>query len=301
MDFLADIQAITGKNNAVADEPMAKHTTFRVGGAAKYAAFVSTASEIESLIKLCNDNNVQYYIIGNGSNVLISDKGYDGLMIIIGRNMSEISVEGETIRAGAGALLSAIGSKALNAGLAGFEFACGIPGTLGGACFMNAGAYGGEMKDILVSVDAVTPDGTVRTFNVEELGLGYRTSIFTKGGYVIVGALMRLHRGSYDDIKACMDDLAYKRRLKQPLEYPSAGSTFKRPEGYFAGKLIQDAGLKGYQVGDAQVSEKHSGFVINRGNATASDVMQLISDVKDKVKEQFGVTMEPEVKRVGRF
>ena len=143
MDFLADIQAITGKNNAVADEPMAKHTTFRVGGAAKYAAFVSTASEIESLIKLCNDNNVQYYIIGNGSNVLISDKGYDGLMIIIGRNMSEISVEGETIRAGAGALLSAIGSKALNAGLAGFEFACGIPGTLGGACFMNAGAYGG--------------------------------------------------------------------------------------------------------------------------------------------------------------
>ena len=205
MDFLADIQAITGKNNAVADEPMAKHTTFRVGGAAKYAAFVSTASEIESLIKLCNDNNVQYYIIGNGSNVLISDKGYDGLMIIIGRNMSEISVEGETIRAGAGALLSAIGSKALNAGLAGFEFACGIPGTLGGACFMNAGAYGGEMKDILVSVDAVTPDGTVRTFDVEELGLGYRTSIFTKGGYVIVGALMRLHRGSYDDIKAWMN------------------------------------------------------------------------------------------------
>ena len=301
MDFLADIQAITGKNNAVADEPMAKHTTFRVGGAAKYAAFVSTASEIESLIKLCNDNNVQYYIIGNGSNVLISDKGYDGLMIIIGRNMSEISVEGETIRAGAGALLSAIGSKALNAGLAGFEFACGIPGTLGGACFMNAGAYGGEMKDILVSVDAVTPDGTVRTFDVEELGLGYRTSIFTKGGYVIVGALMRLHRGSYDDIKACMDELAYKRRLKQPLEYPSAGSTFKRPEGYFAGKLIMDAGLRGYTVGGAQVSEKHCGFVVNKGGATAADVMQLVNDVKKMVKDSSGVDLELEIKTLGAF
>ena len=301
MDFLADIQAITGKNNAVADEPMAKHTTFRVGGAAKYAAFVSTASEIESLIKLCNDNNVQYYIIGNGSNVLISDKGYDGLMIIIGRNMSEISVEGETIRAGAGALLSAIGSKALNAGLAGFEFACGIPGTLGGACFMNAGAYGGEMKDILVSVDAVTPDGTVRTFDVEELGLGYRTSIFTKGGYVIVGALMRLHRGSYDDIKACMDELAYKRRLKQPLEYPSAGSTFKRPEGYFAGKLIMDSGLAGYQVGGAQVSEKHCGFVINAGGATARDVRTLMDNVRDIVYKKYGVTLEPEVKFLGDF
>lgn len=301
MDFLADIQAITGKNNAVADEPMAKHTTFRVGGAAKYAAFVSTASEIESLIKLCNDNDVQYYIIGNGSNVLISDKGYDGLMIIIGRNMSEISVEGETIRAGAGALLSAIGSKALNAGLAGFEFACGIPGTLGGACFMNAGAYGGEMKDILVSVDAVTPDGTVRTFDVEELGLGYRTSIFTKGGYVIVGALMRLHRGSYDDIKACMDDLAYKRRLKQPLEYPSAGSTFKRPEGYFAGKLIMDSGLRGYRVGGAQVSEKHCGFVINTGDATAEDVCSLMKHVTETVYAKFGVTLEPEVKFLGEF
>ena len=205
MDFLAAIQAITGKNNAVADEPMAKHTTFRTGGAAKYAAFVSNASEIESLIRLCNSNIVQYYIIGNGSNVLISDKGYDGLMIIIGRNMSDISVEGEMINAKAGALLSTIGSKALNAGLTGFEFACVIPGTLGGACFMNAGAYGGEMKDILVSVDAVTPDGTVRTFGADELGLGYRTSMFTQGGYVIVGALIRLHRGSYDDIKACMD------------------------------------------------------------------------------------------------
>ena len=277
MDFLADIQAIIGKNNAVADEPMAKHTTFRVGGAAKYAAFVSTASEIESLIKLCNDNNVQYYIIGNGSNVLISDKGYDGLIIIIGRNMSEISVEGETIRAGAGALLSAIGSKALNAGLAGFEFACGIPGTLGGACFMNAGAYGGEMKDILVSVDAVTPDGTVRTFDVEELGLGYRTSIFTKGGYVIVGALMRLHRGSYDDIKACMDELAYKRRL------------------------IEESGLKGRGVGDACVSDKHAGFVINKGKASAKDIYDTIQLVISEVKKQKGVILEPEVRIIGEF
>lgn len=301
MDFLADIQAITGKNNAVADEPMAKHTTFRVGGAAKYAAFVSTASEIESLIKLCNDNNVQYYIIGNGSNVLISDKGYDGLMIIIGRNMSEISVEGETIRAGAGALLSAIGSKALNAGLAGFEFACGIPGTLGGACFMNAGAYGGEMKQVLESVEVMTADGEFLTIPVEEMGLAYRTSVVEQKNYIVLEAVISLEKGNPEKIKEVMDDLKEKRVTKQPLEYASAGSTFKRPEGYFAGKLIEDAGLRGFRVGDAQVSEKHCGFVINRGNASAAEVMELMRQVEDKVEENSGVRLEAEVRRIGEF
>lgn len=294
MDFLADIQAITGKNNAVADEPMAKHTTFRVGGAAKYAAFVSTASEIESLIKLCNDNDVQYYIIGNGSNVLISDKGYDGLMIIIGRNMSEISVEGETIRAGAGALLSAIGSKALNAGLAGFEFACGIPGTLGGACFMNAGAYGGEMKDIVQSVRAVDYSGNAHEFSAEELDFGYRHSIFSGGGYIITEATLKLAHGDMDEISAKMAELTAKRKEKQPLEYRSAGSTFKRPQGTFAALLIEQCGLKGYSCGAAQVSEKHSGFVINKGGASFDDVMSVISHVKETVYAKTGIMLECE-------
>lgn len=301
MDFLTAVQAVTGKNNAVANEPMAKHTTFRAGGAARYAAFVSGASEIEALIKLCHDDNVQYYIVGNGSNLLVSDKGYDGLMIIIGRNMSDISIDGNIIRAGAGALLSAIGSRALAAGLTGFEFACGIPGTLGGACFMNAGAYGGEMKDVLVSVDAVTPDGSVRTFYTDEMQLGYRTSMFAAGGYVITGAVIELHNGERDAIKARMDELAGMRRLKQPLEYPSAGSTFKRPEGMFAGQLIEESGLKGRGVGDACVSEKHAGFVINKGSATATDIYDTIQFVISEVHRNKGVILEPEVRIIGEF
>ena len=299
MDFLADIQAITGKNNAVADEPMAKHTTFRVGGAAKYAAFVSTASEIESLIKLCNDNNVQYYIIGNGSNVLISDKGYDGLIIIIGRNMSEISVEGETIRAGAGALLSAIGSKALNAGLAGFEFACGIPGTLGGACFMNAGAYGGEMKDIVEAVSYIDENGIIKSFKRDELNFSYRRSVFTDKEYIVTDVLFKLENKSQSEIREKMDELMGKRKSKQPLEYPSAGSTFKRPEGYFAAALIEECGLKGASVGGAEVSEKHSGFIINKNNATCEDVKNLIAYVKKEVYKQKGVELHCEVKFIG--
>ena len=297
MDFLADIQAITGKNNAVADEPMAKHTTFRVGGAAKYAAFVSTASEIESLIKLCNDNNVQYYIIGNGSNVLISDKGYDGLMIIIGRNMSEISVEGETIRAGAGALLSAIGSKALNAGLAGFEFACGIPGTLGGACFMNAGAYGGEMKDVVESVTLMKSDGSsVYELSGEEMEFAYRDSVLQHNDDIAIYARVRLQRDDKEAITERMNELAEKRRTKQPVNFPSAGSTFKRPVGGYAAALIEEAGLKGRTVGGAQVSEKHSGFVINIGGATSKDVRELIDIVAQEVEQNSGIKLEPEVR-----
>ena len=225
----------------------------------------------------------------------------DGIVLQIYKNYSGIEVNGNELTVKAGTLLSSTSKAALNEELTGFEFAGGIPGTFGGAVVMNAGAYGGEMVQVLKEVKVLTKDGEIQTLKAEELELGYRTSNVLKNEYVVLEGVIALEKGNKEEIKAKMDEYALARKTKQPLEYPSAGSTFKRPGGYFAGKLIQDAGLKGYQVGDAQVSEKHSGFVINRGNATAADVMQLISDVADKVKEQFGVTMEPEVKRVGRF
>lgn len=301
MELYNRLCTITKQENVMKDEPMKKHTTFRIGGPADYFVTPESKEEIQAIVELCKKEKIPYSVIGNGSNLLVGDKGYRGVILQIFKKMNQIRVEENKIYAGAGALLSKIAATALSESLTGFEFAAGIPGTLGGAVRMNAGAYGGEMKDILVSVDAVTPDGTVRTFDVEELGLGYRTSIFTKGGYVIVGALMRLHRGSYDDIKACMDDLAYKRRLKQPLEYPSAGSTFKRPEGMFAGQLIEESGLKGRGVGDACVSDKHAGFVINKGMASAKDIYDTIQLVISEVKKQKGVILEPEVRIIGEF
>ena len=283
------------------EEPMKNHVTFRVGGPADFFVTPKNYEELSWVLKCCAKYEMPCYIMGNGSNLLVSDQGYRGVVIQLFRQLNDIQCEGNVIRAQAGALLSAVANRALEEKLTGFEFAAGIPGTLGGACVMNAGAYGGEMKDVLKSVTVLTREGERITLQKNELELGYRTSIIAKKDYIVLEAEIELEAGDAEVIKAVMDDLKERRTTKQPLEYPSAGSTFKRPEGYFAGKLIQDAGLKGYQVGDAQVSEKHSGFVINRGNATASDVMQLISDVKDKVKEQFGVTMEPEVKRVGRF
>ena len=242
-----------------------------------------------------------YYIIGNGSNLLVSDAGYRGVIVQIYKEMNEVKVEGDLVKAQAGALLSGIAAKALGAELSGFEFASGIPGTIGGACVMNAGAYGGEMKDVLESVTVLTGEGKIIELGRNELELGYRTSVIAKKGYIVLGAVLKLERGDGEKIKTYMDELKEKRVTKQPLEYPSAGSTFKRPEGYFAGKLIQDSGLKGFTVGGAQVSEKHSGFVINKGNATAADVMELIRQVTAKVKEDTGVTMEPEVKQIGEF
>ena len=215
--------------------------------------------------------------------------------------MGTFQVEGNQITAQAGCSLAQIANAALDAALTGFEFAAGIPGTLGGAVVMNAGAYGGEMKDVLESVTVLTGEGKIIELGRNELELGYRTSVIAKKGYIVLGAVLKLERGDGEKIKTNMDELKEKRVTKQPLEYPSAGSTFKRPEGYFAGKLIQDSGLKGFTVGGAQVSEKHSGFVINKGNATAADVMELIRQVTAKVKEDTGVTMEPEVKQIGEF
>lgn len=277
------------------------HTTFRVGGPADYFVMPESSGEVQQVISLCREEKMPYYVIGNGSNLLVSDEGYRGVILQIYRTMSRIEAEGTLIRAQAGALLSAIAAKAYENSLTGFEFAAGIPGTIGGASVMNAGAYGGEMKDVIRSVTVLDRDGKIRKIEREDLEMGYRTSIISKEGYITLEAEIKLSEGKPEEIKALMDDLRTRRVTKQPLEYPSAGSTFKRPEGYFAGKLIQDTGLAGFQVGGAQVSEKHCGFVINKENATAADIDSLMRQVSEKVKEKFGVTLEPEVKRLGVF
>lgn len=280
------------------EEPLKKHTTFRIGGAAKYFFTPKNSTEIYDIICYCRENHMPYYILGNGSNVLFSDTGYDGAVINIYNSMNDISVDGERIYAMAGALLSKIAVTAKDNELHGMEFAAGIPGTLGGAVVMNAGAYGGEMKDIISYVDILGIDGKIRKYSCEEMCFGYRKSIVSSE-MVVVGAELKLQKGDRTEIEAEMERLKQLRVSKQPLEYPSAGSTFKRPEGYFAGKLIDDTGLRGYRVGDAMVSDKHCGFVINCGNATCKDVKALISDVQDKVFEKFGVQLMPEVKIVG--
>ena len=300
-EFYKKLESILTEEQVKIEEPMKNHTTFRVGGPAAYFVMPRTAEEVAKVTELCAQENVPYYIVGNGSNLLVSDKGYDGVIIQIYKQMSRVEVKGHEIYAQAGALLSMVAKRALDTELAGFEFAAGIPGTLGGACVMNAGAYGGEMKDVLKSVTVLDKDGNVKKLAKDELELGYRTSVIAKKGYIVLDAVMELKEGKAEEIKALMDDLKERRITKQPLEYPSAGSKFKRPDGYFAGKLIQDADLRGFQVGGAQVSEKHCGFVINKDGATASDVMELMRQVSDKVYDKFGVRLEPEVKRLGEF
>lgn len=280
---------------------MKKHITFRVGGPAACFLTPSTKEQIREILHICQEEKTPYFILGNGSNLLVSDQGFDGVVLQVYKNMNQVTVEGEHLRVQAGALLSATARKALEAGLTGMEFAAGIPGTMGGAAVMNAGAYGGEMKDILESVTVLTPEGEQKELKNEELQLGYRTSVVKEKGYIVLEAVLSLKKGDPKAIKSRMDELKEQRVTKQPLEYPSAGSTFKRPEGYFAGKLVQDAGLRGFRVGDAMVSEKHCGFVINAGEATAAQVDELMKQVSAKVREQFGVTLEPEVKRLGEF
>lgn len=282
------------------NEPMKLHTTFRVGGPAD----VFVTPDIESLpvvIALCKKHHLTYHIVGNGSNLLVGDKGIRGVVIAMTNRMGEISCDGERITVGAGCTLAQIAVLAAGNGLTGFEFAAGIPGTLGGAVVMNAGAYGGEMKDVIVSVTVLDAEGNEKELPVEELDLSYRHSCILENGYIVLRATMKLERGDIEAIRSKMAELREQRITKQPLEYPSAGSTFKRPTGHFAGKLIMDAGLRGYQVGGAQVAEKHCGFVINKDNATAADIIQLMQDVSAKVEEQFGVALEPEVKIIGEF
>lgn len=301
LDFYNQIVQCIDKKCVFTDEPMKKHTTFRVGGNADYFVTPRNADEIKKIIALCRKNDIAYYVLGNGSNLLVSDKGYRGVIIQVYKEMNQIQVLGEKVKAQAGALLSKVGSAALESSLRGFEFASGIPGTVGGAVVMNAGAYGGEMKDILANVTVLDQEGEIKVLTNEELELGYRTSIVARKQYIVLEAEFELQKGNKEEIRSRMDELKTQRVTKQPLEYPSAGSTFKRPEGYFAGKLIQDAGLRGFQVGGAQVSEKHCGFVINKDEATARDIVELMQQVSDKVWQEFGVKLEPEVKRLGEF
>ena len=281
-------------------EPMNRHTTFRTGGPADLL-LEPTPEELPEVVNYCKKQQIPLTVIGNGSNLLVSDAGIDGVVLEIGKQMSGIEIDGELIRVQAGALLSAVAAKAAAQSLTGMEFASGIPGSIGGAVVMNAGAYGGEMKDILVDVQVLTEEREICTLPLECLDLSYRHSALMERGDIVLAATLRLKKGDPEAIRAYMDELKEKRISKQPLEYPSAGSTFKRPEGYFAAKLIEDAGLKGFSVGGAQVSEKHSGFVINRDHATAEDIRALMTQVQQCVMEKFGVALEPEVRMLGRF
>ena len=301
INVVQEFCAVLGSDNVKLQEPMKKHTTFRIGGPADYYLCPHSTKELQAVLQICRQEELPFFILGNGSNLLVSDQGYRGAVIQLWKNMSEIERIGTRICAQAGALLSKIAAAAFEDGLTGMEFAAGIPGTLGGAVVMNAGAYGGEMKDILKEVRVMDQEGTILTLSAEELELGYRTSIVKKKGYIVLSADLELAPGNREEIKAKMEDLKERRVSKQPLELPSAGSTFKRPEGYFAGKLIMDAGLRGFTVGGAQVSEKHCGFVVNKGDATAEDVVTLIREVQRQVKDRFGVELETEVKFLGEF
>lgn len=298
-EFCQKIKQQLTTGTLLEQELMSRHTSFRIGGPADYFVEPASVDELAGVLSLARQEKVPFFIVGNGSNLLVSDEGFRGMIVHTGGSLRSISVEGDVIYAQAGALLGAVAGAALEAELTGMEFAAGIPGTLGGAVCMNAGAYGGEMKDILLDAEVLTQDGERLVIPVEELDLSYRHSIIFEKNYIVLAAHIRLSRGDKTQIRNRMNELAGARKEKQPLEYPSAGSTFKRPEGYFAGKLIQDAGLKGYTVGGAQVSEKHSGFVINRGGATAEEVRFLIRQVRSKVKQQFGVELEPEVRMLG--
>lgn len=282
------------------NEPMSAHTTFKTGGFADVMLLPSSAREIKDAIAVCTENDIPYFVVGNGSNLLVGDKGIRGVVIKIGRDFSSVSIDGCVITAQAGALLSAVSNAALKEGLTGMEFAAGIPGTTGGGVCMNAGAYGGELKDIIGSV-TVIKDGEILSLTNEQAGFEYRSSRIMREKMLVLEAVFELKKGNVGEIKAAMDDFAQRRRSKQPLDKPSAGSTFKRPEGHFAGRLIENSGLCGFAIGGAQVSEKHCGFVINRGGATSNDILSLIKAVQDKVYADSGIMLEPEVRMIGEF
>ena len=294
------LENILAKENIKENEPMKNHISFKTGGCARYFVTPECSDEVIAVIEALKKEKVPYTVIGNGSNLLFSDKGFDGAVVCIGKKMSSVSADGVSVTAQAGALLSRISSVATANSLTGFEFASGIPGSLGGALVMNAGAYGGEMKDVVRTTTYVDASGKIKTISSEEHQFGYRKSVF-KNGDVILSSVIELKKGDIEEIKAKCEELNTRRREKQPLEYPSAGSTFKRPEGHFASKLIDDASLRGYRVGGAMVSEKHCGFVINYDNATSMDIFNLMKEVKRTVYDKFGVVLEPEVRLIGDF
>lgn len=283
------------------NEPMKKHTTFRVGGEAQVFIKIRDEENLKELLSYFHKVDLPYFILGKGSNLLVSDAGFEGAVLDMTEHFTDVLIEGTKVIAKAGAMLPQVATMAANAGLSGMEFASGIPGTIGGAIVMNAGAYDGEMKQIVKSVSVLTSEGEILELDNETMEFGYRTSIIKNRPFTVLEVVFELTQGNKEEILKKGADFNQRRREKQPLEYPSAGSTFKRPEGYFAGKLIMDAGLRGFRIGGAQVSEKHCGFVINVGNATAADIFDLMNEIRDKVKDQFGVTLEPEVVKLGEF
>ena len=285
-------------NDIKIDEKLSEYVNFKVGGPADILLIPNSKEQVIKSIKICKENNIPFYLIGNGSNILVRDGGFRGVVLSL-KNVKNIYVDGEKIEAECGVMLKEVSDKAIENSLTGFEFACGIPGTIGGAVFMNAGAYDGEISKVIESAEVIDENCNIIRLSREELDFGYRSSLVMKKGYTVLSAVFKLEKGQVKTIKELIEDLTNKRESRQPLEYPSAGSTFKRPIGYFAGKLIQDAGLKGYSIGGAAVSEKHSGFVINKGNATAKDITDLIKHIQDEVKKQFGVDLHPEVRIIG--
>ena len=283
--------------NVSLDAEMKNYVQFKVGGPADILLIPENKEQVIKSVEICKENNIPYYVVGNGSNLLVRDGGVKGVVIKL-NEVNNIKVYGETIEAESGAMLKDVSSAAVENSLTGFEFACGIPGTVGGAVFMNAGAYDGEISHVIESAEVIDNNGEIKILTKEELELGYRSSIVMKKHYVVLSARFNLKHGEVRKIREMVQDLTCKRESKQPLEYPSAGSTFKRPTGYYAGKLIQD-GLKGYSIGGAAVSEKHSGFVINKNNATAKDILDLIAHIQNEVKKQFGVDLHPEVRIIG--
>ena len=290
---------ITGKDNVRINEPMKNHTTFKIGGPAQYYVTPESVTQIQEVVSLCRDMNIPLHVIGNGSNILVGDDGVDGVVLALFNTFSDYEIKDNVITAQAGMSLIKLAVIALREGLTGLEFASGIPGSVGGAVYMNAGAYDGQMKDVVTSVTVLDEAGNIRILGRDELDMGYRTSAVAKHNMIVLQVIIELKAGNKEQIKDRMNQLSELRKQKQPLEYPSAGSTFKRPEGYFAGKLIADAGLKGYSIGGAAVSEKHAGFVVNMGGATAKDVVELTDYIKKRIIEQFGVTLELEIKKVG--
>ena len=297
------LQAILEPEDLLFDEPMNNYTTFRVGGPAKWMAAPQDEQQLRIILEICSELQAPCFILGRGSNLLVSDNGFDGVIVNLRKHFNKIEVDSEnkTITAEAGASLPAVSQAALSAGLTGLEFAAGIPGTMGGGLFMNAGAYGGELKQVVTEATVMTKDGMILHVPAEQMALGHRLSSFMQTGEIILSVKMQLTQGNPVVIKETMDDFNSRRREKQPLEYPSAGSTFKRPAGYFAGKLIEDAGLKGFSVGGAQVSKKHAGFVINTGSATAADIWNLCNEIQNRVQNEFGVTLEMEIQKLGSF
>ncbi|NLU49398.1 MAG: UDP-N-acetylmuramate dehydrogenase [Syntrophomonadaceae bacterium] len=281
------------------NEPMARHTTFQIGGPADVMVFPTGVEQVRAVVAWCQARNIPFLIMGRGSNLLVRDKGIRGVVLKLGEEFRKVNILGEQVEAQAGVLLAELSDMTAAAGLSGLEFAEGIPGSLGGAIYMNAGAYGGEMRDVVEQVEAMSEDGYVRVFSGRELGFGYRNSVFQRNGCIILSARLTLKKGDQGEIRARMRELARRRREKQPLELPSAGSAFKRPEGYYVGPLVEKLGLKGYRIGGAEISRKHAGFIVNTGGATASHVLALISLVQDRAREQFGVNLEPEMRIVG--